>query len=236
MNTDPRRHARRPILALTTATLGALVLAGCATSGREPARPAVPIVTDGQFCAATQALVTGSKVPAVNTVYTDHPAFVESKPAPRPLATRQFVWFEDAARTQPRMISCKMKTADHIRVEYGADQVGDDVSCAAVNALTLRAVLDSLTRAERRRLQFDAGRRVVFDADLVTTNGPVWLEPFAVLYVAPDGALHVKSKGMKNDWLDPKLAKAEPRFKGTRYCHFVAPEYLRRALLGEVAP
>jgi hypothetical protein len=60
----------------------------------------------------------------------------------------------------------------------------------------------------------------VFEPDFVTTNGPAWLEPFAVLRVAPEGALHVKAKGMKNDWLDPKLAKAEPRFKGTRVLSF----------------
>jgi len=239
MNTDRRRHAPRPTLPLAIAAaalLGALTLTGCATPGDGPPRATAPLVTDDQFCAAGQALITGARVPAVNTVYTDYPAFVESKPAPRPLATRQYVWFEDAAPTQPRMVSCKMKTADHIRVEYGADQVGDDLSCAAVNEMTLQAVLGSLTRTERRRLKFDAGRNVVLEPDLVTTNGPVWLEPFAVLRVAPDGALHVKAKGMKNDWLDPKLAKAEPRFKGTRYCHFVAPEYLKRALLGDVTP
>ena len=242
MNSPRRRLASRPTgspsLApvVATAALALLALAGCATPGGGASRPAVPRVTDDRFCVAAQALITGSRVTALNTVYTDYQAFVESKPAPRPLATRQYAWFEDAAHTLPRMVSCKMKTADHIRVEYGADQVGDDTSCAAVNELTLRAVLGSLTRAERRRLKFDAGRNVVFEPDLVTTNGPVWLEPFAVLRVAPDGALHVKSKGMKNDWLDPKLAKAEPRFKGTRYCHFVAPEYLKRALLGDVNP
>jgi len=57
-----------------------------------------------------------------------------------------------------------------------------------------------------------------------------------MLSVAPDGTLHVRSKGMRNDWLDPRLATADPRVKGTRYCHLVAPEYLRRVLLGEVAP
>jgi len=237
MNDIPRRCACRPALFLAAATLGLLALAGCATPGTAVARrPAVPVVTDDRFCVVAQTLITGSKVAAVNTAYADYQAFVDSKPAPRPLATRQFVWFEDASRTQPRMVSCKMKTADHIRVEYGADQVGEDASCAAVNESTLQAVLGSLTRAERRRLKFDAGRNVVFESDVVTANGPVWLEPFAVLRIAPDGALHVKSKGMKNDWLDPKLAKAEPRFKGTRYCHFVAPEYLRRALLGDVTP
>jgi hypothetical protein len=238
MNTERSRLAFRPTPALAFAATACalLALAACATPRGDPSRPAAPRVTDAGFCVAAQALITGSRVTAVNTVYTDYQAFVDSKPAPRPLATRQYVWFEDAARAQPRMISCKMKTADHIRVEYGADQVGDDSSCAAINEKTLQAVLDSLTRAERRRLKFDAGRQVVFEPDLVTNNGPVWLEPFAVLSVAPDGALHVKSKGMKNDWLDPKLAKAEPRFKGTRYCHFVAPEYLRRALLGDVNP
>ncbi len=240
MRTDPGRVPCRPAppfnLAIAAAACALLALSACATPGRDPSRPAVPLVADDQFCVAAQALVTGATVPAVNTVYAEYQAFVDSKPAPRPLATRQYVWFEDAARTQPRMVSCKMKTADHIRVEYGAGQVGDDISCAAVNAMTLQAVLGSLTRAERRRLRFDSGRNVVFEPDFVTTNGPAWLEPFAVLRVAPEGALHVKAKGMKNDWLDPKLAKAEPRFKGTRYCHFVAPEYLRRALLGDVAP
>ena len=134
------------------------------------------------------------------------------------------------------MVSCKMKTADHIRVEYGADQVGEDTSCAAVNERIVEGVRDSLSQAERKRLKFDGGRRILYDPDLVTTSGPVWLEPFAVLYVDPDGVLHARSKGMKNDWLDPKLANAEPRFKGTRYCHLVAPEYLRRVLLGDVTP
>jgi hypothetical protein len=236
MNIERSCLAFRPAPLLAAA--GALLaLAGCATAGSGgPSRAAAPSVTDAQFCVAAQALITGARVTAVNTVYTDYQAFVDSKPAPRPLATRQYVWFEDAARTQPRMVSCKMKTADHLRVEYGADQVGDDTSCAAINERTLQAVLGSLTRAERRRLKFDGGRNVVFEPDLVTTNGPVWLEPFAVLRITPDGALHVKAKGMKNDWLDPKLAKAEPRFKGTRYCHFVAPEYLERALLGDVVP
>jgi len=238
MNATRRRppFCLAPVAATTAAALGLLAFAGCTTAGRAGARPPVPLVTDSQFCIAAQTLVTDSRVPAVNTVYADYQAFVESKPAPRPLTTRQYVWFEDEARTRPKMVSCKMKTADHIRAEYGADQVGDDTSCAAVNERIVAAVRASLTRAERRRLKFNEGRRIVFDPDLVTTDGPTWLEPFAVLYVTPDGTLHAKSKGMKNDWFDPRLAKAEPRFKGTRYCHLVAPEYLRRVLLGDVIP
>ena len=29
------------------------------------------------------------------------------------------------------------------------------------------------------------------------------------------------------------LAQAATQFRGTRYCHFIAPEYLRRLLQGE---
>jgi hypothetical protein len=75
--------------ATLAATTGLLALAGCASTGRAPPGPTMPRTTDGGFCVAGQAAVNGSKVVAVNTVYTDYAAFVESKPAPRPLATRQ---------------------------------------------------------------------------------------------------------------------------------------------------
>jgi len=149
MSSSRRRLASRPALLLVTAAaaFGLLLLAGCATPGAAQAPPAVPPVTNDQFCIAAQAHVTGSKVTAVNSVYTDYQAFLDSKPAPRPLATRQYVWFEDAARSQPRMISCKMKTADHIRVEYGADQVGDDTSRASGGHVTVTSSRPNISSA-----------------------------------------------------------------------------------------
>jgi hypothetical protein len=61
----------------------------------------------------------------------------------------------------------------------------------------------------------------------------VWLAPFALTTIGSDGALHIHSKAMRNDWLDPALARAPPQFKGTRYCHLIAPQYLARVLRGE---
>jgi hypothetical protein len=63
----------------------------------------------------------------------------------------------------------------------------------------------------------------------------VWLKPYDIAWAGADGALHLKSKAMRNDWLDPRYADAPARFKGTRYCHLVAPEYLKRLLTGVVA-
>jgi hypothetical protein len=130
-----------------------------------------------------------------------------------------------------------MKTADHIRTEYGDDRAGADESCALLNQRTLDAVLGSLTRAERRRARFGgAAGRIVVDADLVVDNGGDWLEPFAIARLEPDGALHLQAKGMNKGWLDPRYANAEVQYRGVRYCHLVAPEYLRRLVLGDATP
>jgi hypothetical protein len=93
-----------------------------------------------------------------------------------------------------------------------------------------------LTRAERRQLRYDGGTHVVYEADELTTDGLVWLKPFDIAWVGADGALHLKSKAMRNDWLDPRYVNAPAKFKGTRYCHLVAPSHMKRLLLGTVTP
>ena len=219
-----------------------LSVAACSTTGRSSAGvaaatpDAAPRVTTDRFCSDAQAQVALTRVPTVNVVHTDYQAFVESKPQPRPLETQQYVWYEDGGGRRPKMVSCKMKTADHIRAEYGDDQSGGDVSCVSLVQRTAEAVIGSLTREERRRLRFDGGRAIVYEPDQLTTDGPTWLAPFPLLFVGEDGALHARTKAMKNDWFDPRLANAAPRFKGTRYCHLVAPEYMKRVLLGDVTP
>jgi hypothetical protein len=219
----------RPILLLTAAALFAL--SACAINP-PPGTPSVMDLT--AFCADAQQQISGTPLRPENVVHTDYDAFVLSKPEVRPLRTEQYVWYEDETRTQPRMISCKMKTADHIATEYGADQVSAEGVCESINRRTLARVLESMGAAERRWLAFDGGSRVVFDPEERTTDGPQWLKPYPFAYLGADGALHLKAKAMRNDWLDPRYAQAPARFKGTRYCHFVAPQYLARLLRSEV--
>lgn len=188
------------------------------------------------FCTEAQQRIAGTSLRSENTLYTDYEAFVKSKPGVRPLRTEQFVWLSDEARAEPKMISCKMKTSDHIATEYGADQTTGEGQCADINRATLARVLDSMTAAERRRLRFARGTQIVFEPEIRTTEGPVWLAAFPLVTRGDDGALHIHSKAMRNDWLDPALAKAPPQFKGTRYCHLIAPQYLARLLRGDVSP
>jgi len=184
-----------------------------------------PVKTTDSFCVEAQAAIVNSKVPARNEIHTDAAAFTKSKPVARPLVTTQYIWPENAEpNAGPMMVSCKMKTADHLVSEYGPDAAGADIGCSGVNALTLQRVLDSMTPAERRRVLFGGGM------------GPIWLEPYAMVRVDGSGYLRLQAKAMRNDWLDPRYLAAPPQFRGTRYCHLVAPEYLRRVLLGEVKP
>jgi hypothetical protein len=186
------------------------------------------------FCSEAQQLISGTTLPVENVVHIDKQAFVLSKPAVRPLRTEQFVSYMDEAQTLPKMISCKMKTSDHIATEYGAEHTRGEGLCADINRQTLERVLLAMSAAERRKLSFDRGKNVVFDPEQRTTDGPVWLSPFALARVGSDGALHIQSRAMRNDWLDPALARAPERFKGTRYCHLIAPQYLAGVLRGEL--
>jgi hypothetical protein len=218
-----------------TACLGTVCLSlfvvGCTTSGTRPsaadALPALP-----EFCADVQRYMADTRVPVENVVHTEYDAFVLSKAQIRPLRTEQYHWYEDEAKTRLKMISCKMKTADHIRSEYGADAAGIEGLCAGYNRLTLQRVLARMSREQRSALAYDGGLRVVFDGDEVTTQGPEWLAPYPMAYVGEDQALHIKAKAMRNDWLDQRYKDAPVRFRGTRYCHLVAPEHLERLLRG----
>jgi hypothetical protein len=233
----PRRRLDTPLV-LLTAVLAAM-LTGCTTPAPAP-RTAAPPLPAGKaalegFCARAQSLIVGTQVPSTAVVHDDYDTFVKSKPVVRPLQVQQYHWPAPPDGSPARMISCKMKTADHIVAEYGEATAGADAGCAAVNRDTLQRVVAGMTAAERRRLRFDADT-VVHDAEERTTNGPIWLEPHAVAYVGADGRLHLRTKAMRNDWLDPRYRDAPPQFKGTRYCHFVAPDHLRRLLLGETPP
>lgn len=222
--------------ALPALLSAALLCASGTASSSTPAATTTPLDDLSAFCIEAQQIIAGTRLPVQSVRHTDYDAFVLSKPEAQPLRTEQYVWYVDAARTQPKMISCKMKTSDHIATVYGADQTRGEGMCADINRATLQRVLASVPAGERRRLAFDGGTRVVFDIEEVTTNGPEWLAPYAFAYRGGDGALHLRAKAMRNDWLDPRLAGSPARFKGTRYCHLIAPSYLAGILRGEVTP
>lgn len=207
-------------------TAGAWLLVSCMTAY---VPTATAQISDDGFCAQAQADIVATKVPATTEVFTDFEAFVKSKPAIKPLALRQYV---DRVDGQPRLVSCKMKTADHLLAEYGPQAAGKDIGCDGVNRRNYERVLASFTARERRALRFDHGRNVAFDADWMTPFGPDWLAAYPFARVDEQGVLHLHAKAMNNEWNDPRFFDAPIAVRGTRYCRLIAPEYLRRLLQG----
>jgi hypothetical protein len=185
------------------------------------------------FCAESQRTLVSARVPIRSTTHSDYQAFVASKPEVKPVTVQQYIRYADGLVPRAEMISCKFKSADHIRAEHGPNAAGAPSSCAFLNRRTLDGVLSSLSKRERKMLQFKSGTAVLIDADIMATQGPQWLEPFRMVWVDVGGTLRIQAKGMRNDWTDPRLANAPLRLKGTHYCHLIAPDYLKALLLGE---
>jgi hypothetical protein len=212
-----------------------LALAACSTTGRPPAVTGSGGPPLQQFCGEAQKIIAKTTLPVETIVVPTKDEFGPSKATVRPLSTRQMLVYGDDAPTQLRQISCKMKTADHIVAEYGPGTAGPEGLCADINRSTLESVMRGFAASGQRRLKYGGGKDVVFDPEQVTTNGFEWLAPYPIAWQGPDGRLHVMAKAQRNDWLDARYFGADPKFRGTRYCHLIAPDYLRGILLGEIA-
>ena len=83
-------------------------------------------------------------------------------------------------------------------------------------------------------------KQVVFDSNEPTDRtiasnmtGPQWLLPYTLTSIDAAGALHVAASGFVIKFDDPRYQRFPPSWRGTHYCHLVAPEYLAAMLRGE---
>ena len=186
-------------------------------------------ITD-TFCTKVQTTIMSNTIPAQTMVHPDFDAFVLSKASVDPLRNEQFTTTgPDGA---PRIVSCKMKTPDHIAEVYGEDKVNPEaLSCEAINRANVSAVIAALTPEEAaNRVLSDA--QIIFDEDISVMMGTSWTKPFDFAYRGKSGALHIQSKRMQIDWTSLLFKMAHDRFKGALYCHLIAPEYAKALILG----
>ena len=226
---DPASTKRRlilpPRLFLTFVSIIALLLQPIASFAAGQSA-----ITD-TFCTEIQTSIMGNTIPAQNIVHSDKETFVLSKASIDPLRNEQFT--ELGEDNRPRMVSCKMKTHDHIREFYGETATSEEPrSCEAINRENMAAVIASLsdTESEQRVI---ADEQIVFDDDLTEFMGVNWLKPFDMAYRGEDGHLHIQSKGLRVDWTSLIFKLVPERFRGALYCHLIAPEYAKALILGE---
>ena len=191
------------------------------------------------FCAWAQQVVAGTELAANVVTVTDYEAFVRSKPGSAPLTVQQY-WSNPlpAEGGMARVVSCKMKTAERINAAHRAATGQEapvargDGSCDKVGREMLAAVLNRVPRAD---LAIPAEQLRV-DPEETTFIGPMWLRPWPFQPLQRDeaGLLHLQSRALYVPfaWWIPM----PDRFKGTYYCHLIAPDYLEAVLRGEVSP
>ena len=221
-------------MACIAGSLGAAVLlSGCAGDPRPVVvgqKLAVPTTTD--YCSQAQKEIASSRVPSRNVLVTDFQSFAGMTPSIQPLETVQFVQYADPQRTRPRMISCKLHSAEKIRSAYGATAAGESTTCARLNRRTLDSVMATLTDRQKKKMPFKGTIPILLDADEQAANEAQWLESFAMVQTDAGGTLRIRAKALRGD--SNVRVSNKPATGGRQYCHLIAPDYLKRILLGEV--
>lgn len=224
----------RRMACLASSVTAVALLSGCASDPR-PLVVGTPMTLPGvnEYCAVAQKEIATSRVPARNVVMTDYQAFARAKPSSKPLETMQYVGYADDKHTKPRMISCKLHSADRIRAEYGATAAGESTTCARLNRRTLDAVMLTLTDRQKKKMPFKGTVPVMLDADEVASTEARWHETFTMVQTDAGGTLRIRAKSLREAAPVRAGTKASTA-GGGQYCHLIAPDYLKRILIGEV--
>ncbi|MEZ5566716.1 MAG: hypothetical protein R3F24_14930 [Gammaproteobacteria bacterium] len=220
-------------LSSSVATLAGMVslvfVAGCASQSTSTTQNAPPL---DEFCLEAQRVVVRTDVVPALVVHQDFNSFVKSKASIDPLTIQQYVWYEDDDPTKPLMISCKLKSADHLNEAYGAGTSAGNGRCQDMNRLTWEWVRASLGSRHVEDVVFDEPEEVWNDKNPGMT-GPDWLKPYTMAWRDKAGVLHIRSKGFRVDWKDPRFSAMPARFRGVQYCHLITPQYLTRLVTGK---
>lgn len=211
-----------------------LVASACiaACSGADDPWELRELPASDKFCVAAQRLVTRTAVPVQVVIHEDFDAFVKSKAVIEGPTIQQYNWTD--AQGQLVAVSCKLKSADHLNLQFGAGTAGPDGLCQDMNRAVFRLVGRKASKPAFRRVSFDP-QETVSNPQQPGMTGPDWLAPFTLTYVQDD-VLHIATKGFIVNFNDPQYAKAPERFRGVHYCHLIAPEHLQGLMDGTVAP
>jgi hypothetical protein len=210
-----------------------VLVTGCASDTRPVVvgqKLVVPATID--YCTQAQKEIASARVPSRNVVVTDFQAFAARTPSVQPLETLQFVQYADPQRTKPRMISCKLHSAEKIRSAYGATAAGESTTCARLNRRTLDAVMATMTERQKKKMPFKGTIPILLDPDEQSASEAQWLESFTMVQTDAGGTLRVRAKSLRGD--ANQRVSTRPATGGRQYCHLIAPDYLKRILLGEV--
>ncbi len=212
-------------------TVLAVILPTCAALAAGPPLP-LPPPSSPAFCVAVQELMATTSLKAHNTVFRDAPAYRHSKPSVKPFEIYQLVTY---AGQQPIMVSCKLKTAAHLRAVHGDKAAGRQLQCPDITR-EIQAMAVLTLRGNQQPTAADKAAAFVIDDNEPYITGMSYLADFPLSYQASDGRIHLNSPGLFQDydsWITPLLPA---RLQGQSYCHLPTVEYMTALATGEMQP
>jgi hypothetical protein len=223
------------------------VLAGCSGGppgqSTEPIAPrtarlddttgiALPAPASGDYCVAAQQILASTSLAGTNTVFTDMPAYRKSKSSADPHRVYQVVTYDGST---PIVVSCKTKTAAHLRAVYGPDAAGTQYFCPELGRRVQRQAVAELTAAGQAEAAGRAAAIVVDDNEPYMT-GRDYLADFELSYQAADGSLHLNSFGLFQNY-DSWITRFLPwQVQGQAYCHVATVDYVKALASGDIEP
>jgi len=191
----------------------------------------LPPADSNEFCVAVQKILANTELEGSSTLFTDMPAYRASKPAPDPLMIYQVVTY---AGQRPIMVSCKVKTAAHLRAVFGEDAAGEQRFCPDVTRLVQAQAVAGL-QAQDPAAAVKAGAFVIDENEPYIT-GQSYLAEFELSTVDDDGTVHFNSPGLFQNY-DHWITWFLPdRFQGQSYCHIASVDYMQALATGEMEP
>ncbi len=199
-----------------------------ATTPLQAADSPLPDPTSAEFCIAVQHILADTSVKATNTVFDNMPDYRSSKPSPNPLMIYQVVTYDEGG---PIVVSCKVKTADHLIAEYGDDAAGEQKYCPE---LARRVQAQAVTELQESNPEAAAAAAAfVIDGNEPYMMGSQYLADFSLSYMGEDGAVHINSPGLQTNWEDWIGIIMPDRLMGQTYCHLATVDYMKRLATGE---
>lgn len=190
-----------------------------------------PPPTSGEFCQAVQRFTANTDKVGEITVFDNMPDYRASKPAPNPLQIYQVVTYDEIG---PIVVSCKVKTYDHLIAEYGEDAAVEQKYCPHI-ARVIKAQAIAELAIENPEAAAVAEGFVIDDIEPFLM-GSDYLADFQSSYVSEDGEIHFQTPGLQTNWEDWIGIIMPDRLMGQTYCHLPTVDYMKRIALGTVEP
>jgi len=180
--------------------------------------------------------------------------------------TSQWTLYTDLEQTQPKLLRCKLRTGESftagnwpagssnnsgrfvVEPVFGFASAGiglstipsTDQTCRVINQQTIDNVWASLSTSNKNAAVYNPtgsnllganANTLVTVPDTVVSDGPSWTPEVAAVSTSGSVA-QVGSRAL----VATSNSTGNARFEGAHYCTLVAPEFLKRVLLGQVSP